>query len=177
MVQAKRRGLSETLGTFILIATAIAGSAIAVSAFYVLVSPGQQSTMQVQTVQITQGIYVSTIQLLVSNTGTTQLSSLVLQVMGAQASTASFSGSLSLVDASTGNGLSATTSMNLSGPNLSVSTTLGTNLLPGRAIAVTVTIARTSPGANLFVPNNPYVVTLTSTPYSQAVVKVLAKSA
>src|ERR1017187_9810450 len=112
MMQTKRRGISETLGTFILIATAIAGSAIAVSAFYVLVSPGQQSTvMQVQPVQITQGIYVSTIRLLVSNTGTTQLSSLVIQVMGAQASAASFSGSLSLVDASTGNGLSATTSM------------------------------------------------------------------
>ena len=30
MVLTKRRGLSETLGTFILIATAIAGSAIAV---------------------------------------------------------------------------------------------------------------------------------------------------
>jgi hypothetical protein len=158
-----RAAVSTYIEVFILMAIALAGSALVYVAATSLASSSQGgAAVQISGAAIKQGSGVAVEMMAIANTGTVTITSLTLATAGISSSATFY---LSLLNPSTGSPVSSGCGAGTNPASVPVCY----YLLPGQSVIATVTI-----DANLFTVGARYTVSVSASPAAQAAAPVVA---
>ncbi|MDV3277104.1 MAG: hypothetical protein LYZ69_01385 [Nitrososphaerales archaeon] len=171
----RRSALSNLVSSLMLISIALASGVIVYSAFNGLAAASNppSASLQVNEGQLVQGANEATLRVQLTNLGSQPITTLTIALSGVQSSTASFSATVTLISMSTGSQIYSG-SFTVPSGSTSVFYSFSAALNPNQNVGLVVTFTPSAQGASLFIAGSTYNFLVSSQPYAQASVLLVA---